>query len=183
MDPIMSNPDLPHHYRVAARTLVRFACVMTVVGLLSGVLFQESAKKLPPGAVDAGLHTKATLRLALVHGHVIITAVLIPIACAAALLIARRIGGAELGTKSLGWLTRGYLPLLCISMSLMLIKAYHVLLSVRGGELDLAAIDARFFFGQTMLRHAVYGLSHFGMALSLCVFFIALWRSLAVPSK
>ena len=174
----MSNIDLPHHYRAALRTLVRFACVMTVVGLLAGVLFQESAKKLTPEAVGAGLHTKATLRLALLHGHVIVSAVLMPIACAAALLIARRIGGAELGSKPLAWLTRGYLPLMCVTLTMMLVKAYHVLLAVRGGDTDLAAIDARYFFGQTLLRHVAYGAAHIGMALSLGVFVVALWRSL-----
>jgi hypothetical protein len=174
----MSNLDLPHHYRAAARTLLRFACVMTVVGLLSGVLFQESSKKLLPWEIDPGLHTKATLRLALLHGHVFVSAVLIPIACAAALLIARRIGGAELGTKPLTWLTRGYLPFVCVTLSLMLVKSYHVLLAFRGGETDLAAIDARYFFGQTMLRHVVYGAAHIAMAVSLSVFVIALWRSL-----
>lgn len=174
----MANTDLPHHYRRAARTLLRFACVMTVVGLLSGVLFQESSKKLLPWEVDAGLHTKATLRLALLHGHVIVSAVLIPIACAAGLLIARRIGGAELGSKPLAWLTRGYLPFVCITLTLMLVKSYHVLLAFRGGQTDLEAIDAQFFFGQVMLRHVVYGVSHVGMAVGLSVFAIALWRSL-----
>jgi len=179
----MSNNDLPHHYRAALRTLVRFACVMTIVGLLSGVLFQESAKKLTPEVVGAGLHTKATLRLALIHGHVLVSAVLIPIACAAALLIARRIGGAELGTKPLAWLTRGYLPLISVSLAMMLVKAYHVLLAFRGGDTDLAAIDGRYFFGQALLRHSVYGTVHFGMALGLGVFVVALWRSLGASSR
>ena len=173
------NPDsLPETYRQAIRTLLRFAALMTIVALLSGVLFQESSKKLSVDAVDAGLHIKATWRLALLHGHVFLTAVLIPIACAGALVLARVIGGSELGVKPLGWLTRGYLVCACLALLLMLVKSYHVLLAVRGGDLDLMAIDARFFFGQTLARHVVYGAVHIGMAVSLGVFVIALHRSL-----
>jgi hypothetical protein len=166
---------LPPHYASALRTLVRFACAMTIVGLLAGVLFQESSKKLG----DAHeLHLQATLRLALLHGHVLVSAVLIPLGMAGALLVARRIGGRELGSKPLAWLTRGYLPLLCVTLALMLWKGYHVLLAVRRGEADLEAIDERFFFGATVLRHGVYGVAHVGMAAALGVFVVAVWRSL-----
>ncbi len=179
----MSNTNLPHHYCAALRTLVRFACVMAIVGLLSGVLFQESAKKLSPDIVGAGLYTQATLRLALLHGHVLVSAVLLPIACAAALLIARHAGGAELGRRPLAWLTRGYLPLISVTLILLLTKAYHVLLAVRGGDTSLTGIDARYFFGQLTARHAVYGAVHVGMALSLGVFVVALWRSLGAARR
>ena len=170
--------DLPPHYRAALRTLVRFACALTLVGLLSGVLFQESSKKLDD---SHPLHAAATLRLALLHGHVLVSAVLMPLACAGALLVARRIGGRELGPKPLAWLVRGYLPLLCVSLALMLWKGYHVLLAVRGGDVHLDAIDERFFFGATPARHAVYGTAHVGMAVSLGVFVVAVWRSLGAP--
>ena len=169
-----SSP-IPAHYARALRTLVRFACAMTIVALLSGVLFQESSKKLSP---THELHVQATLRLALLHGHVFVSAVLMPLACAGMLLIARRIGGRELGPKPLAWLTRGYLPLVCVTLTLMLVKSYHVLLAVRGGGTDLEAIDERFFFGATMARHVVYGAAHIGMALALGVFVVAVWRSL-----
>jgi hypothetical protein len=170
-----SADDLPEHYRRALRTLVRFACVLTIVGLLAGVLFQESSKKL---ADSHALHLQATLRLALLHGHVLVSAVLMPLACAGMLLVARRVGGRELGPKPLAWLTRGYLPLLCVSLVLMLVKGYHVLLAVRGGDGDLDAIDERFFFGAALLRHLTYGAAHVGMALALGVFVVAVWRSL-----
>jgi len=169
------RPELPEHYRRALVTLVRFACVMTIVGLLSGVLFQESSKKLPD---SHPLHVQATLRLALLHGHVLVSAVLIPLACAGMLLVARRVGGRELTSKPLTWLVRGYLPLLCVTLTLMLVKSYHVLLAVRRGAEDLVEIDERFFFGQTMLRHATYGVAHVGMAVALGVFVVAIWRSL-----
>lgn len=173
-----ATQDLPLPYRRAVRTLVRYACVMTVVGLLSGVLFQESAKKLSHEDVDAGLHLQATLGLALVHGHVLVSAVLVPLAMAGALLLARRAGGAELGPRALAALTRVYLPLITVTLGLMLWKSYHALLHVRWGETDLAAIERGFFFGATLARHLVYGAAHVGMALGLGTFAVALWRSL-----
>lgn len=175
----MPLTDLPAHYRTTLRCLLRFAAVMTIVGLLTGVLFQESSKKLSPAEVGAGLQLAATLRLALVHGHVLTTAVLLPIALAAALVLGRLAGGAELTARTLRWLTRGYLPLVCAALALMLYKAYHVLISVRLGNTDLEAIDEQLFAGQTALRHALYGLTHVGLALTLGVFAVALWRSLA----
>lgn len=179
----MTSPDLPLHYRRSLATLLRFAACMTVVGLLSGVLFQESAKKLDHGELSPGLYLAAAQRLGLLHGHVIVTSVLVPIAMAGALLIARRVGGRELGTKPLAWLTKGYLPLVCATLALMLYKGYHVLLAVRGGEADLAVIDESFFGGVIGARHGVYGLVHVGMAVSLSVFAIALWRSLRGVGK
>ena len=170
---------LPDHYRSALRTLVRFAAAAAIFGLLCGVLFQESAKKLDHAEAPMGLHLEAVLSLALVHGHVLVSATLVPLAMAGALLLARRAGGAELSPRSVAWLTRGYLPFVALAVALMLYKGYHVLLSVRFGETDLDAIDAAYFGGVTALRHAVYGVVHVGMAFGLGVFAVALWRSLA----
>ena len=94
--------DLPDHYRAAVRSLLRFALVMTILGLLSGVLFQESAKKLDLETLSPGLYVAAGRRLALVHGHVLVSAVLLPIAMAAALVLARSVGGRELSSRPLG---------------------------------------------------------------------------------
>jgi hypothetical protein len=174
--------DLPDHYRSTLRCLLRFALAMTIVALLTGVLFQESAKKLDHGLLSPGLYVAAGRRLALVHGHVFMTAVLIPIAMAGALLLARPAGGRELSARPLGWLTRVYLPFTAVTLGLMLAKAYHLLLAVRGGEHDLAVIDGAFFFGQDLVRHLVYGAAHVGMALGLGVFCVALLRSLRADS-
>lgn len=172
------SPSTPEHYRAAVRTVLRYAVVMTIVGLLSGVLFQESSKKLDYAEAAPGIRLEALLSLALVHGHVLLTGVLIPIAMAAALFLALRADGAELSRRSLLWLTRGYLPCASVTVLLMLYKGYHVLLSVRFGERDFDLIDQRFFGGLVWLRHGVYGVSHVGMAVALGVFVIALWRSL-----
>ena len=171
-------PELPQHQRDALRTRLRFASVMTIVALLSGVLFQESSKQLEYAEAPPGLRLEAVLSLALVHGHVFVTAVLIPLAMAGALVLARQAGGAELGRKPLAWLTRGYLPCVSAALALMLYKGYHVLLSVRHGARDLDQVDAAYFGGLTWLRHGVYGAAHIGMAVSLGVFVIALGRSL-----
>jgi len=173
--------DLPDHYRAAVRSLLRFALVMTILGLLSGVLFQESAKKLDLETLSPGLYVAAGRRLALVHGHVLVSAVLLPIAMAAALVLARSVGGRELSSRPLGWLLRGYLPGVSAMLALMLFKAYHLLLSVRGGTHDLARIDEAFSFGAPLVRHVVYGAVHVAMAVGLGVFVVALWRSLSAP--
>lgn len=170
--------DVPPHYLAATRTLLRYAVAMTIVALLSGVLFQESSKKLDYAEAGPGLRLEAILSLALVHGHVFLTGVLIPIAMAGALFLGLKTGGRELSPRPLKWLTRGYLPLVSVTMLLMLYKGYHVLLSVRHGARDLDQVDAAYFGGLTWLRHGVYGAAHIGMAVSLGVFVIALGRSL-----
>lgn len=169
---------MPAHYKSSLRSLLRFAAAMALFGLLCGVLFQESSKQLKHAEAPGGLRMEAVQSLALVHGHVLVSATLLPIAMAAALLLARRAGGAELSPRALSWLTRGYLPCVTLAVLLMLYKGYHVLLSVRFGATDLDAVDARFFGGITALRHGVYGVVHVGMALGLGVFCVALWRSL-----
>ena len=173
-----TDDDAPPHYREATRTLLRYAALMTIVALLSGVLFQESSKKLDWAEAGTGRRLVAILSLALVHGHVFMTGVLIPIAMAGALFLARKAGGAVLSPRPLRWLTRGYLPFVAVTMGLMLYKGYHVLLAVRHGARDLDAVDASYFGGLTWLRHGVYAVAHIGMAVSLGVFVIALWRSL-----
>ncbi len=173
-----ANDEAPAHYRASLRTLVRFAAGMTIFALLSGVLFQESSKKLDYAAIAPGARLEAVLSLALVHGHVFLVGVLIPIAMGGALLMARKAGGAELSPTALQWLTRGYLPFVTLTVLLMLYKGYHTLLSVRFGARDFDAIGASYFGGLSWLRHGVYGLSHIAMALSLGVFVVALGRSL-----
>lgn len=174
--------DLPLHYRRALRSWLRFATALVLLALLSGVLFQESAKRLGLDEVEPGLRWGAVHRLALLHGHVMVTAVLVPIAMAPALVLARAAGGREVGPGPLAWMTRGYLPLVSLSLAMMLYKGYHVLLAVRGGERDLAAIDQRLYGGLAGLRHGLYGFAHIGMAVSLGVVAVAVWRSLrSVP--
>jgi len=169
---------LPAHYASAIRTLLRYAIAMTLFALLSGVLFQESSKQLDYSEAPPGLRLEAVLGLALVHGHALVVGALVPLAMAGALLLARRAGGSELAPRTLCWLTRGYLPFAAVTVLLMLYKGYHVLLWVRLGELDLAAVDRAYFGGLLPLRHGLYALAHVGMAGGLGVFVVGLWRSL-----
>jgi hypothetical protein len=175
---------VPGHYRSTVRTLLKFAIVATVVAFLAGVAFQESQKKLSYADAAPGLRLEAILSLALVHGHIFVTAVLIPIAMACVLFLARKIGGAELTRSSLAYLTRGYLPAVTVTLLLMLYKGYHVLLAVRHGTTDLAAVDASYFGGSLALRHGVYAVTHITMSVALIVFLVRVWISLrAVPAS
>lgn len=171
----------PSHYVRTVRVLLKYSLVMLVIALLSGVAFQESSKKLGHAtSPDEPRHLEATLGLALVHGHIIVTAVLMPIAMAGVLHLARAIGAAEVGQRGLRWSVRAYLVCITVTVLLMLYKGYHVLLSARGGEADMGVIDANLFGGKTAVRHAVYGVSHVGMAVGLCIFVWCVWRSLKV---
>lgn len=174
----IENTPLPGHYRRALITLIRFAIVMGFVGLLAGLAFQESARKLTYVKAGAGLHLESIFALALVHGHVFVMGVILPLVLGGALLMGRKAGGREVGPRALAWLVRGYLPFAAATTLLQLVKGYHVLLAVRGGATDLAAVDAAFLGGSHLLRMGLYGFIHTGMGVTLGVFLVALWRSL-----
>ena len=165
-------------YRDVIRTVLRYAVVMAIIALLVGISFQESAKKLPFSEAPAGVRLEAVIHLALVHGHVFVMAVLMPLALAGALVLARLIGGRELSRRGLRWLTWGYLPFAAASLILQLYKGYHVLLMARAGERDFAVIDAAFMGGSHVLRYGIYALAHAGMGITLGVFLVLLWLSL-----
>lgn len=171
----------PRHYNTAIRALLRYALVLLVVGLLSGVAYQESVKKIDRTPTPDGLsYWDVALHLALVHGHIIVTGFLIPVALAGMLHLARAHGGSEVSPRALRWAVGTYLPFVTLTVGLMLYKGYHVLLAVRAGEADMAQIDATLFAGSAALRHGLYGFSHVGMAFGLCMFAWCLWRSLRV---
>jgi len=178
------NANRPGHYRDAIRVFLRFSAVMLVVGLLSGIAYQESGKKVSwnPGP-EGPAYWDATLRLALVHGHLIMSGVLLPVAMACMLYLARWCGGREIGRRALAWALYTYLPFVSVSMGLMLFKAYHVLLSVRGGQTDMSLINAAYFGGSKAVRHSVYGFVHVGMAFGLCLFAWCVWRSLGAKQR
>lgn len=171
------NP-LPDHYRATVRSTLRFALLMVLFALITGVLFQESSKKLGYDKAGAGLHLEAVLHLALVHGHAFLVTVLIPIAMAGALVLGRKAGGGEVSPRATAFLVRGYLPFGTAAVLLMLYKGYAVLLAVRGGDTDLAAVYGGLFGGVKALRYGIYGVVHVGMAVTLGWFCVALWRSL-----
>lgn len=178
---MMATQDVsyPDHYGTATRTLLRYAMIMIIIGLLSGIAFQESSKKvsLTPGP-DGPAYWDTTLRLAVVHGHVFVTGVLMPVALLGMLHLARYHGGREVSRRALTWVLRLYIPFTSATVALMLLKGYHFLLAVRGGQTDMIAIDASYLGGNVGLRHGIYGLSHVGMAVGLGIFVWCLWKSL-----
>lgn len=179
MNPSTENTALPAGYATTLRTLIRYAIVMAFVGLLIGLAFQESAKKLPFSEAGAGLHLEAILPLALVHGHVFTLGVLLPLALAGALVLGLKSGGRPVGVGIQAWLTRGFLFFAALTVALQLFKGYAIMLAVRHGNHDMAAVDAAFMGGSLAMRHAIYGIIHTGMGVTLCVFLVGLWRSLA----
>jgi len=174
----MTSAPLPDHYRALLRLLVRYAIVLAVVGLLVGISYQESTKKLPYDVAEAGLRIESVYRLAMVHGHIFTMGVFLPLTLAGMLLIARKVGGRDLGPGALRWLRWGYLPFAAASVALQLSKGYHVLLAVRGGEVDFAVIDAAILGGSHVVRYAVWAAVHVGWGVSLGAFLVLLWRSL-----
>lgn len=177
-------PALSTHYKAAIRILLRYALVMLVVGLLSGIALQESLKKVSLTPPEGGpTHLDTVLNLALVHGHILVIGVLLPIAMACVLYLARACGGSEVSRRALRWIVSSYLPFVSVAFLLMLYKGYHVLLSVRTGLTDMSQIDGRLFAGNTALRHGLYGLSHAGMGFALCMFSWCVWRSLRRKSQ
>lgn len=169
--------------RRTIRTLMRYAIIMGIVGLLVGISYQESAKKLPYSEMPAGGHLEAVIHLALVHGHVFTVGVLLPLALAGFLVLARKVDGREMPAWAHHTLTRVYLPFAAASLALQLYKGYHFLLMARAGERDLAVIDAAFMGGIHALRYGVYGVVHSGMGLALGVVLVMLWRSLRGRSQ
>jgi len=174
----MTQIDNARPYGPTLRTLIRYAIVMAFVGLLLGISYQESAKKLPFDDAPGGVHLEAVIHLALVHGHVFTLGVLLPLALAGALVLARRAGGREVSRLGLRCLTWGYLPFAAASLLLQLYKGYHVLLMARGGTLDFVAIDAAFMGGSHLFRYGIYAVVHGGMGVALGAFLVTLWRSL-----
>lgn len=174
----MDGAELPPLHRRAIRILLRYAAVMGIVGICAGVAYQESSKRLSYALAAHGLREEGTLRFALLHGHVLLTGMVLPLACAGMLALGPRVGGRPLGHKSLGWLLYGYLPHTAMALALLLGKGLHFLLAAYGENFDVAATQASFFGGHRLLRHSVYGYVHFVMGLGLVVFLVALYRSL-----
>jgi hypothetical protein len=169
--------SLPEHYRRFFRLHLRFALVMIAVGLLTGILFQESGKKVHfTESVPVGAHLEYVLGLALVHGHTFLIGVLVPLALAWILHLGLSLGCPPVSPLALKATSAFYLPSATVVVTLMLLKGYHVVLGVRHGE-GLALLSQS-FLGSSALRGAVYGLSHTALAVGLGIFAVSVWRSL-----
>jgi heme/copper-type cytochrome/quinol oxidase subunit 1 len=171
--------SLPTYYTPFLTRLLRFSLIMLGIGLLSGILYQESSKKAPFSAqLPPGLHWEVVHHLALVHGHTILVGTLIPLAMAGMLLIIHALGKSAVPEKSLRWGGWLFYPGAILSIALMLYKGYHVLLSVRFGQYDIAHIHHTLFMGQELVRQVVYGSAHTAMAAGLFVWGKGIWKAL-----
>jgi hypothetical protein len=170
---------IPGSYRAVFRIYLRYAVIMIFVGLITGVLFQESAKKTPFSEVlPPGLHMETVIHLALLHGHAFLIGVLIPLAVTWMLYLGLALGYAPVGERSLkigSWL---YLPASVVAVFLMIYKGYHFQLGVRQGNLDFQALNESLFMGNHALRAAVYGITHTAMAVGLGTIAVSFWRSM-----
>ena len=172
---------LPEPYKRFYKTYLRFALVMIIVALLAGICFQESAKKVHiTQAVPVGAHLEYVLSLALLHGHVFLVGVLLPLACIWMVHLTLVLGIGTVSGRSLGWSTALYLPGAVLTVLLMLLKGYHLVLGVRHGALDFNQLNATFL--TPPLRAASYGLGHALMGVGLGVLVLAMFRSLGGSS-
>ncbi len=163
----MTTVALPSHYKEVYRCFIKYACWMTLFALITGILFQESGKKVSYEEFGPGMHWESVYHLALLHGHSFLIGVLIPTALIVLLHVALVLGAEPLGEKGLKWGKMLYLAGATVSIALMLYKGYHFMLSVRGGETNFAVIEASLFNGISGLRHGLYGLSHTSMGVGL----------------
>lgn len=170
--------NIPEHYRKTFRVYLKFAVIMLVVGLLMGIMFQESAKKTPFSEYPAGLHIETIFNLAMVHGHTFLIGALIPLATVWMLYLGLLLGHPPMSEKALrigSWL---YLPAAVGAVLLLLYKGYHFQLSVRGGETDFAVINEALFLGNHALRAAAYGITHSALAIGLGMILFGFWKTL-----
>ena len=174
---------LPEHYKRFFRIHLRFALVMIGVALLTGILFQESGKKVHISeAVPVGAHLEYLLGLALVHGHTFLIGVLLPLALTWMLQLGLLLGCPPVPARPLKAATTLFIPSAVVVVLLMLLKGYHFVLGVRHGTLDFALLGQSFLGCNHLVRMAVYGLSHTLMAAGLGIFAVALWRSMAAKA-
>ncbi len=172
--------QIPNHYQTLYIRFIRFACGMTIFALLSGILFQESTRKIPFSVTyPPGIHWEAVYHLAFVHGHIFLIGVLIPLAVIGMLHFGLLLGGKIISIKSLQWGSWLYLPNALLAILLMLYKGYHYVISIRMGQLDFVKIDHSFFCGCHLLRQIVYGLSHTLMSVGLGILVVGIWKSLS----
>ena len=183
--PPAQEPDvtLPEPYKRFYRTHLRFAIIMVVIALLAGICFQESGKKVHiTEAVPVGAHLEYVLSLALVHGHVFLVGVLLPLAFTWMLHLGLVLGLEPVSRRTLALTTGFYLPGSVLTIVLMLLKGYHLVLGVRHGALDFNKLNEA-FLGAPQVRAGLYGLGHFVMALGLGILLAGLWRSLGSAGR
>ena len=169
---------LPASYQRFFRIQLRYALIMLGIGLLAGICFQESGRKVSLEQFGPGAHLEYLLTLAMVHGHTFLMGVLLPLAMAWMLQLGLQLGAPAVPSAALTWTTALYLPGAALSVVLMLYKGYHFVLGARYSTLDLPGLDAALYGHHAALRAGVVGLAHTAMGAGLCILVWGLWRSL-----
>jgi hypothetical protein len=169
---------LPASYQRFFRIQLRYALVMLGIGLLAGICFQESGRKVSLEQFGPGVHLEYLLTLAMVHGHTFLMGVLLPLAMAWMLDLGLRLGGPAVPPAALAWTAGLYLPGAALSVALMLYKGYHFVLGARYSALSFAALDGALYGHHPLLRAALAGLAHAAMGLGVGILAWVLWRSL-----
>ncbi len=185
----MSN-SLPFHYQVAIRRLIRFAAIGTAVGLLLGITSTEFHKSVRIGPVaqpvqdgrvrlelPAETRTAAGLSLQLSHGHAILLTGVLPLVFALSLFLVWRLGGRELTSGRVRVFFWPYVLGASGSIVLLVYRGLATFLTVRGGNYDVAAVDAGLFGGNHALRAATYGITHTLMALGALTLLFSLFSA------
>lgn len=186
----MEKSSIPGHYAGLYRLLIRFAVIMIFVGLLVGFAIQESFRKLPLSIkIPAGIHLEAIYNPSVVHGHLLLLGVLIPVALMVLLQMTLILGGKPVSPKVIRWATRFYLPGTILSLLLQIYRGYFYLISARllseGNGItpyDLLQVQHNFYLGVPALFYVLYGVSHSAMSLGLVIFAVNIWKSLPKPS-
>jgi hypothetical protein len=120
--------------------------------------------------------------LALVHGHMVLVGVLLPLAFTWMLHLQQVLGFEPLSRRTLALATAAYVPGALLTVTLQLVKGYHFVLGVRHGAVDFARLDASFLGSSHLLRTGLFGLAHAAMGAGIGILGLGLWRALGRKS-
>jgi|GEM_PF-997711 len=178
---IQSPYELPRHYKMLYASFLRLACTMILFAFLMGILHRESTRHLGYSKLAPGFHWESVYHLALLHGHIFMIGVILPLTTLVMLQFALFLGAEPLSEASTIWGKRLYHWGAGLTLLLFLYKGYHYVLSVRSGILDFSHIEAAYFGGQTLLKACFYGISHTSMGFGLSLFAVGILKT--VPTK
>ena len=186
--------NVPAHYVSTIRSLIRFAAVLTCIGLLSGLVLREAGRMLPASLPLApGERVAALLSANLSHGHIFSLGVFVPAALIVFMVAAKLCGARDIRERSLQISLAMYRVGVVAALLLQLYKGLHteILVSRASKQDDFAgltsqemlAVDAALFLGNKWLRMGLYGVSHLLLGSGLSMWMVSLARSLNQPSK
>jgi hypothetical protein len=175
-DLLITSPPL--HYVSVTKKVLTFAGAMILMGLLAGILYAESGKKLSlAGGVDPNLVFQGNYYLSLIHGHFLLMGAVLPVTVLLMLWLSRLVFGQTLKPSTLGWGFFLYCSNALVSVLLLVYKAYATQLAIRGGNLDLALVDHALFGANHLLRTLVYAIPHTLMGAGLLMLLVGFFKA------